>query len=567
MSNPTVSDPETSELGSSLDAELRRKISSARWRLAMGTFGHAVSVGVFAASLVAIIAMVWLAITPIQIQGAPVDPAVWITSWVTGSFGIALVGSLLWTWFRMPNEDAVALDLDGRCGLRQRLSSSLATPSSASPIAAALHADARQHAAGIDVAKHYPLQLKRIAWLPLSVFPILLAMIMTVQPAQIAVVEPETVTATEVKQVQAAATELKKRLAAQRRQAEAKGLKEAEELFAKMQAKLDQITSGKPMTRKDALIQINDIKDQIKQRRDRLGSPDQMRRTMSQLKGLQGGPAEKIAEQIRRGEFGKAAEELKDLAKKLRDGKLSEQQKKQLAEQAETLAKQLKKAAQDHEQKKAQLKQQIEQAKREGRSDEASKLQQQLNQAEAADSQMKQMQQMSQAMEQAAQAMREGNGAEAADAMAEMAGELGQMQDAMSELEDLQDALDDLSQSKQQMNCKQCGGSGCQSCQGSQMGDQFGQGQRGRGPGSGDRGEADDETNTYDSQVRGDVKRGKAIIAGFADGPNRKGITREDIQRVVENTLQDEGDPLEDQVLPRDRRDQTRQYFDQLRDQ
>jgi len=139
------------------------------------------------------------------------------------------------------------------------------------------------------------------------------------------------------------------------------------------------------------------------------------------------------------------------------------------------------------------------------------------------------------------------------------------MADELSELEDLQATLGDLAQSKEQMRCQQCQGAGCQGCQGG-----FGQGQGfgdglGRGAGEGYRPESEDETNTYESQVRGKVKRGKAIIAGFADGPNRKGVSREDIKAAVESAISEEADPAENQTLPRTEREHTQQYFEQLR--
>ncbi|MCR9210799.1 MAG: hypothetical protein NXI28_21450, partial [bacterium] len=167
----------------------------------------------------------------------------------------------------------------------------------------------------------------------------------------------------------------------------------------------------------------------------------------------------------------------------------------------------------------------------------------------------------------AADAMQQGDESAAAQAMEEMSNQLGEMQMAMSELEDLESALGDLSQSKNQMNCKQCNGDGCQACQGQG----FGEGEKpgmgmGRGKGKGDRPEEETDINTYDTQVRGKVKRGRAIIAGFADGPNRKGVTRADIQSAIESNLSEESDPLEDQVLPRDEREQTREYFDRLRE-
>ena len=125
--------------------------------------------------------------------------------------------------------------------------------------------------------------------------------------------------------------------------------------------------------------------------------------------------------------------------------------------------------------------------------------------------------------------------------------------------------MDQLSQSKEQMRCQQCQGAGCQACQGNGFGDGQGFG-LGRGSGAGDRPESEDDTNTYETQVRGEVKKGKAIISGFADGPNRKGITREDVKQAIESAISEESDPSENQTLPRTEREHTQQYFNQLRE-
>ncbi len=368
----------------------------------------------------------------------------------------------------------------------------------------------------------------------------------------------------EIRQVKAVASELRKKVSQQRRTSEAKGLKDAKELFENLERKLDKITDSSSLNRKDALIELNDIKQQIEARKDRIGSPEQVRNALSQMKGIDGGPAQKIADQIAKGDFGKAAEELRDLAKKLKDGKLSNKEKEKLSNQASQLAKQMKEAVQQHEQKKQQLQQQIDQAKKEGRSEDAAKLQEKLNSAQAADTQMQQMQNMAEAMQNAAEAMKQGDTEAASEAMQEMSDELGDMQTAMSELEDLQSTLDDLAQSKGQMNCKNCNGQGCEHCMGRGTGGL--KAGHGLGPGPGENSDDDVDTNSYDTRVQGDVKRGRAVIAGFADGPNRKGITRETIKNVIEASMTEEGDALDDQLLPRDERDQTQQYFDSFRD-
>ncbi|WP_404307660.1 hypothetical protein [Neorhodopirellula lusitana] len=568
------------------DSDILSKVDSARRRMVLGQFGRSFAVTAFAALLVSTIAvaamaviplsqmLAWVGLSPADGTAAEPTPSSWITFWLVATGSIALIVAAIYTWMRAPSRMDVAAEVDRRFGLRERLSSTLAVQADTrhatqSPLASALMDDATNKAKGIRIAEQFPLRSARQAWLPLSIVPILAAMILVVQPASPTdAPDAVVVDSSEVRQVKAAAADLKKRLEQQRKAAEAKGLKESQELFLKMEKQLDQITKSQTMNRKDALIQLNELKDQIQQRKDRIGSPEQLRKTLSQMKGMEGGPAAKVAEQIQKGDFGKAAQAVKELAKQLKDGKLSDQQKKKLADQVKKLGSELKKAVQQHEQKKEQLREQIEQAKREGRNEDAAKMQQKLNEAEGANAQMNQMQQMAQSMESAADAMKNGDSQAAADAMSEMSDQLGEMQSAMSELEDLQEAMDGLSQSKNQMGCQSCGGEGCQSCQGGSgmgEGDKPGDG-LGRGSGKGDRPEEETDTNTYDTQVRGDVKRGKAIIAGFADGPNRKGVTREEIKSVIESAISEEGDPLEDQVLPREERDQTRQYFDSLRE-
>ena len=59
------------------------------------------------------------------------------------------------------------------------------------------------------------------------------------------------------------------------------------------------------------------------------------------------------------------------------------------------------------------------------------------------------------------------------------------------------------------------------------------------------------------------------MIAGFADGPNRKGSdSREDLKQAiqVESALVEESDPTENQTLPRAEREHAQQYFDRLRE-
>jgi chemotaxis protein histidine kinase CheA len=543
------------------------KVRSARRRLILGHFGQALCVTLFAGLLVAIVAIALPAI-----RFMDVNVSAWNYSWIGGCLVAAFAAAGIYAFVKAPSVEAVAAELDRRFGLRERLSSSIAMTEvdRDSDFGLALLADADKKAAKVDVAEKFRLKPTKIGWLPMSMVPVLVVVLMLAEPmSETSASTTPKVDKTEVKQVLTAASKLKKRIQQQRRKAEAEGLKEAEDMFKKMESQLDKITKASDMNRKDAMIEMNDLKKQLEERRSQLGSTEQMKRALSQMKGLEAGPGDKVAKAIEQGNLAKAKDMVKDLADKMRQGELSEAEKEQLKNQVQQMQKALEDAVKEHKKKEKELKDQIEQARREGRSGDAAKMQQKLNQMQQKNSQMQNMQQMAESMKNAAEACENGDAGQAADALQQMSDQLGQMQQEMSELEDLDSALDSLSESKSQMRCQQCEGGGCKECQGQGQGQGqgFGQGQGlGRGTGQGDRPESETDTNTYETQVRGKVKKGKAVITGFADGPNRKGITREDVKQAIQGSLSEKSDPSENQTLPRAEREHAQQYFDQLRE-
>lgn len=543
------------------------RVRSARRRLIVGQFGRSACITMFAALIVATVAC---AVPAIRVMD--VDTETWNRAWILGSVVAALVAALGYALITAPSSQRVALEIDKRFGLNERLSSTLSMSSSdrQTDFGHALMTDADRQAEKIKIAEKFQYQPSKLGWLPIAVAPLLLVVVMLVDPASRDSGAPENeVDPAVVAQVKRASLQLKKRIEQQKRNADAKGLKEARDLFEKMEKDLNQITEKKNIDRKEAMIALNELKKQLEERREQLGSNDQVRKAMAQLNSLQAGPAEEAAKSIAKGDFGKAEQIMKELAKKMKDGDLSEKEKEQLKQQVKQLKDQLQKSIDAQKQQQEDLKRKIEQAKREGRSQDAAKMQQQLNQMQQQSrQQMQQMQQMADQLGQAAQAMQNGDSQQAADSLQQMADQLGDMQQEMSELKDLEDALNDLSQSKEQMRCQSCGGAGCKQCQGGGMGqgkgDTPGEG-LGEGAGKGDRPEEEGDTNTYETQVRGQVKRGKATISGFADGPNRKGITREDVKRAIDSSFSEDSDPLENQQLPRTEREHAMDYFNKLR--
>ncbi|MCC9600816.1 hypothetical protein LOC67_09585 [Stieleria sp. JC731] len=543
---------------------IESQVRSARRRIVVGTFGRSICVTLFIALIVSTIAC---AAPGIQVMD--VDLERWNQAWIGGSIAVAVLSALAFAFLTRPPLDRVALEVDKRFALGERLSSSLSMSAvdRESEFGLAVISDADRRADRLKIAEKFGFQPSRLGWLPLAVAPILVVVLMLVEPASIDAQAANNVDPEITAQIKRASLQLKKRIAQQKRKADAKGLKEARDLFDKLERDLNEITEKKNIDRKEAMIALNDLKKQLEERREQLGSNDQLRNAMSQMQSLQAGPTGEAAKSIAKGDFGKAEKIMRQLASKMKDGSLDEKEKQELKKQIEQLKNQLEKSIDQQKQQQQQLREQIEQAKREGRSQDAAKMQQQLNQMQQqAKQQMQQMQQMADKLGQAAQAMQNGDADKASNSLQDMADQLGDMQQEMSELQDLEDAMNDLSQSKDQMRCGNCNGAGCQQCKGMGMGQSERPGNGlGEGQGQGDRPEQEDDTNTYETQVRGQARKGQAKITGFADGPNRKGVTREELKRAVESAFSEDSDPLENQQLPRTEREHAKDYFDKLR--
>ena len=213
-------------------------------------------------------------------------------------------------------------------------------------------------------------------------------------------------------------------------------------------------------------MKLNDLARQLTERRKQLGGKEGLQKQLQNMKSFDHGPAEKIAEAMKQGDFQQAAEQLEKLASQLRDGKLDATQKAELEKQLGQLQEKLAEAAQAHQQAMENLQKQIEQQKAAGDMAKAGELQQKLDQMAAQSPQMQQMQELSNQLGQMQQGMKEGDAKKTADAMQQMAQQLGEMQQEANEMEMLDAAMDQLQMAKDAMACKNCSGAGCKDCEG-----------------------------------------------------------------------------------------------------
>jgi hypothetical protein len=376
------------------------------------------------------------------------------------------------------------------------------------------------------------------------------------------------------KQTKTALESLRKKIEEQRAKLpKENGLKAADDLFKQIEQGAKDLAEKKNIDRSNAHVKLNDLAKQIEERQQKLGGKDALKQQFQNMKNLGTGPAEKAAQAMKQGDWKKALEEVEKLAKDLREGKLTDAEKDQLAKQLQQMKEKLEAAAQAHQQAQQELKKQIEQQKRQGNLAKAGELQQKLDQMQKQQAQMDKLQKLAQQLGQAQQAVQQGDGKKAADAMSQMAQQLDQMQQDMKEMEMLNAAMDQLQMAKDAMACKLCNGEGCEACQGpmaNMNGGKNPNGKPGRGMGQGvgigPRPEERNPTNVRDSQVKQNPHRGAATFGGLVEGPNIKGDVAQSIKEEMATLSAEPADPLTSERLPNSRREHAEQYFQMLRE-
>lgn len=493
-----------------------------------------------------------------------------LPGWTIGAALITgLCGAAGWTWMNRHRNLDAAIELDRRFGLKERVSSalSLGEADRDSEVGQALVNDASKRAEALAVGEQFKVRPNRWALLPLA--PALLALLITVFIDPL--VDPETAEATTSvtetqKQVKKSSETLRRKLEERRREAEELGLEDAEQLFREMQEGTRDIEKDKQANKRKALVKLNDLNREVEERREKLGAGE-LKKKLNKMTDMGQGPAEKFADALQRGNLDKAVEELNKLSKQIKEGNLTEEEKKALGEQLSKMSEKLKEVVEAQKQREQALEEQIKQQRAAGNKQQAEQLEKQLEQLRNQQQQQNQMQQLADQMAQCAQCMQQGQAQNAADGLSAMADQLSQLQDQLDELEMLDDIMDQIADAKDAMDCKGCDGEGCAMCQGQgrRQGDRPGRG-LGEGQGQGDRPEEEDETSSYDSQVKQKVGRGGAVVTGMVGGPNAKGEVAESVRQQYDDAATDDSDPLTGQRLPRGLRDHAKDYFESLRE-
>src|SRR5262249_47620052 len=223
-------------------------------------------------------------------------------------------------------------------------------------------ADAARHVADLDVRPEFGPRVPRLAWVPLVPAGLAAALLFVPELVQLRAVAKQADPKGEKKIVSEQTKALGKKIASQRQELEKTKFPEADKLLAQIEKVADDLAKAPPAQKDKALVELNKLTDALKDRQKQLGSPEQINRQLQQLKDLAtSGPAEDFARDLAKGDFEKAASELKKIQEKLQSGKMTEADKKALQEQIKEMAKQLEKLANLDQRKK-----QLEEAKKNG---------------------------------------------------------------------------------------------------------------------------------------------------------------------------------------------------------
>ena len=554
--------------------EIKRQVGRAQRRLVLQQFFTVFGWSLFATLLVATIG---LAIPRLAVVDVPQQT--WDWSWIGGGLAAGLAVAAIWTYIIRRSRLDAAIEIDRRFGLKERVSSTLALTNEelTTEIGQALMTDAVRRVERIDVREQFQVAPTWRFLLPLA--PVIAIVVLTLLPNAVAKKAEAASTqaaGVERKQVKIATEKLVEKLRDSQKKAEEQGLKD-NDLLKEINKELNKLANKETTDRKEALLKINDLAKEIEKRKQELGGAEKMKQQLDKLKDVEKGPADKLAEALKDGDFGKAKEQMEKLKEDMKAGKLGKEDQEKVAKQMEQMKEKLQQAMQDKKEAQQKLQEQIEQKLAEGKAGEAAKLQQQLDAMQQnAQQQEQMMQQLADKLGQAAQAMKQGDQQQAMEQLDKLAQEMKGLQEQLDQIENLDEILDQLADAKEAMKCQNCQGQGCAECEGNGKGEGQGKGKGknkgdkagkglGEGKGEGDRPEEQTDKKFYDTRVAADPKAGESVRIGDAGGPNKAGKTLEAVKQEIQAALAKEPDALEDVTLPRDQRENAKQYFDKIR--
>jgi len=387
----------------------------------------------------------------------------------------AVVAGAVWWWFVRPSRASVAVLVDERMGLKERVSTALAFSDSGDAFAQAAADQARAAAKKLNVQPHFPVRPSGRRWaMAAGAWGLAAALFLLVPTWDVLGFVKQKTEAEQVKnetlQAQADVKEAIKPL-----EAVVKQLGDPTLLGQFEQLKEMPPAASADEIRRQAIQKLDDVSQQAEdlQGQKNLEQAKALQDRLQQLRSPPNSESQELNRALQKGDFAKAAQTLSELRKQLDEGNMSPERKEALAKQLEDLAKQLEKLAQDNADFANEL------AKNGLDKDLANKnmdeLRDALKKAGLSDEQVEKMMQkaqQNQAAKQAARSLCTSMGMPGLSNPAGMgSGDLGDFQDMLDDLEAAQMRLEQAQRAfelakdaQKRLGCSQCSGAGCDGC-------------------------------------------------------------------------------------------------------
>lgn len=558
--------------------EIKRQVGRAQRRLIGQQFLSIVVWSLFATLLIGAIG---LAVPKIWALNLKHD--IWTYSWLGGSLAVGLIAAGIWTYLVRRSSIDAAIELDRRFGLKERVSSTFALNEEerSTEIGRALVADAIRKVERIDVSEQFRVQPNWRFALPVIPAAVITGLLFLPNAAIQNKATANSQTPAELKKAlakQAEMLKVKLNKPAEKKPETEEELK-TDQTLKEVAKKFNELQQKEGLDKKQAQITINEMAKSIEKRQEELGGAREMKKQLDRLGKIEQGPAEKLADALKDGDFKEAMKQLEQLKDNMKDGKLDDKAKEQLGKQLEQLKDKLNEMAMEKKEAREKLEQEVAKKLAQGDNEGAQKLQDKLDQMNKGGKQAENMlDKLAQKMGQCAECMKQGNQGdpkEAGDKLGELAKAMKEAQDQLDQLENLDEVLDQLADAKDAMNGKD-GKDGKDGMEGDLDGNNMQMGNKGnkngrpgqgmgRGRGSGERPENEVDTSSYLTRVNGKVKGGESVRTGDAGGKNIAGKSLQEVRAEMQAGAAKDPDALNEQNLPREQREHAKQYFEKFR--
>jgi hypothetical protein len=496
---------------------------------------------------------------------------------LTPPIGWTLAAAVVLCWagvwlVRRPTAMQVAIAVDERLKLAERISTAIAIQGRSEPFAQAAYQETVEKTESIRIPEHFPIRFKRPWGYGIASWAVvLLISVFVPQYDLLGRLREERQTDELAQQQQQVQTQIRQTTTLVQQAVEQLGKSELQDELAD----LKQASAANPdEMKRQAIRKLGDLSEQIKQMQAGMKpeSMEAMETALRQLRPVAEAFSQQFEQALAKGNFQKAAEVLAQMQKDLQQSKLSEEQKQQLAKQLGELSKQLQGLAQN----KSGLEKTLEQMgldKKLAQMD-PKQMQQSLQKLGLTPEQIQKLMEQAQACQGACDKLGQLAAAMAA-AGANGAGMSGQdLENLAAQL----NALDNLQQQmklseatlKQIYSAMQCLGEGMCQGQGQCPWKEGESNRRGRGSGGPGQGEGprdsdtEGQTGTTSTRVQGPSGQGPAVASWFVKGSQVKGEAKKEFGQAVSAGSSAAQEAISDNQIPRKYEESIKKYFGQL---